>query len=122
MKVNYKKVMTAIAATAMCAVTMVCTLTANADNVLLKSGRATRVEKDIEFVKTPIVTVTPVVTGPPVTKEIPNTYTYKVPGTFKNPVTFKNPLTDPIGPVVDLKDHFYIVDSRIKTTTVSINK
>ena len=118
MKANIKKVMTAIASTARCAVTMACTLTANADNVLLKSGRATRVEKDIEFVKTPIVTVTPVVTGPPVTKEIPNTYTYKIPVTFRNPVTFINPVTDPIGPGVDLKDHFYAVDPRIKTTTV----
>ena len=122
MKVNYKKVMTAIAATAMCAVTMACSLTANADNVLLKSGNAIRVEKEIEFVKKPIVTGRPVVTGLPVTKEIPNTYTFKIPVTFKNPVTFINPVTDPIGPGVDLKDHFYAVDPRIKTTTVTINR
>ena len=55
MKGNIKKVMTAIAATAMCAVTMTSTLTANADDIertaLSKTNVLTEVQKE-----TPVVT------------------------------------------------------------------
>ena len=148
MKGNIKKVMTAIAATAMCAVTMTSTLTANADDIertaLSKTNVFTEVQK-----KTPVVTtvvnnqaqkktttttvlrtgdrpiqtevVTKLTPSPIVTRTI---VTVSVPIRTKllltatRPITYINPVTDPIGPRIDLKDQCYAVDPKIKTTTV----
>lgn len=146
MKGNIKKIMTVIAATAMCAVTMASTLTANADGIertaLSKTNVFTEVQKKTPVVTTVVnnqeqnntttvwrtgdrpiqtevvtkLTPSPIVTRTIVTVSVP--IRTKLLLTVPKPLTYINPVTDPIGPRIDLKDHFYAVDPKIKTTTV----
>ncbi|MBR5684024.1 MAG: hypothetical protein IKW96_12240 [Ruminococcus sp.] len=125
MKADFKMTLTAIAATAMCAVPMF-SMIANADTY--EKGNRMVIEneefqlKNEEFQfrgTTPSQEFRPVRTTIVLTKLPPNTWTEiytKLP-----PRTWINPCTDPIRDKFEIDDRYYMANN-IKTTTVEVAK
>lgn len=123
MKANFKMTLTAIAATAMCAVPMI-SMIANADTYKKANQIASEEfqlkEEEFQFRgTTPYQELKPRRTTIVLTKLPPNTWTEvytKIP-----PRTWVDPLTDPIKDKFEIDDRYYMA-SNIKTTTVEVAK